>query len=102
MSKLMWILGATCLGVAAYVLLADPSADDADDLQSQVSGWGTKNRVKGTGGVLGGKLEQGFGKLTGDEQLQGQGAVDEGGGRGKDLAGQAAHAGRDTIADVKN
>ncbi len=107
MNKFMWILGATCLGVAAYVLITDSAAnaraaDGVDDLESQVSGWGTKNRVKGTGGVLGGKLKQGFGQLTGDDELQGEGAVDEGIGRVKDAAGQAAHAVSDTIADLKS
>ena len=107
MNKFMWILGATCLGVAAYVLIVDSEADaryadGANDLESQVSGWGTKNRVKGTGGVLGGKLKQGFGRLTGNEQMEGEGVADEGVGRVKDFAGQAAHAVSDTIADLKS
>ncbi len=106
MNKFMWVLGATCLGVAAYVLLSDASAnrrtaDGLDDLSDEVSDWGTKNRVKGTGGVLGGKLKQGFGKLTGDDELQGEGAVDEGVGRVKDVAGQAAHAVSDAVAGFK-
>ena len=107
MNKFMWILGATCLGVAAYVLIADASAnrraaDGLDDLSDDVSDWGTKNRVKGTGGVLGGKLKQGFGKLTDDDDLQGEGAVDEGVGRIKDVAGRAAHSVSDAISDLKS
>ncbi len=107
MNKFMWILGATCLGVAAYVLISDAAAnrrtaDGLDDLSDDVSNWGTKNRVKGTGGVLGGKLKQGFGKLTDDEDLQGEGVVDEGVGRVKDIAGQAAHAVSDAVAGLKN
>ncbi len=108
MNKFMWILGATCLGVAAYVLISEAQNnprtagyDGVDDLSDQVGDWGTKKRVSGTGGVLGGKLKQGFGKLTGDDELQGEGAVDEGTGRVKDLAGQAAHAVSDTIDDLR-
>ena len=58
--------------------------------------------MTGTGGVLGGKLKQGLGKLTGDEQTEGEGYVDEAVGRVKDGAGQAAHAVSDAIADLKS
>ncbi len=107
MNKFMWVLGATCLGVAAYVLLNDVNgnrqyADSADELGSKVGGWGTKQRVTGTGGAIGGKLKQGFGKVTGDDQLQGEGFVDEAVGNVKDTAGKAAHAVSDTIANLKS
>jgi uncharacterized protein YjbJ (UPF0337 family) len=106
MNKFMWILGATCLGAAAYVLFSDQLATGArqgygaNDLGSDVGQWGTKQRVKGSGGVLGGKLKQGFGKLTGDDQTESEGYADEVGGRLKDAAGQAAHAVSDTIAEL--
>ena len=98
MSKFMWILGATCLGVAGYVFFTDSfdsqdqSADALDEFGQSVSNWGTKNRVTGTGGQLGGKLKQGLGKLTGDDELQSEGVLDEGIGTVKDVAGKAAHA----------
>ena len=106
MNKFMWILGATCLGVAAYVLLTDVNgagtraADGVDEFGERVGGWGTRNRAAGAGGVLGGKLKQGFGKLTGDDELAGEGYADEAGGRLKDTAGQAAHAVSETISDL--
>ncbi len=106
MNKFMWILGVTCLGAAAYVLFSDRLATDAgtgygaDDLGDNVSQWGTRQRVKGTGGVLGGKLKQGLGKLTGDDRTESEGYLDEAGGRVTDAAGQAAHAVSDTIADL--
>ena len=116
MSKFMWILGATCLGVAGYVLLSDVAAggrtagvrygsdgtNEMDELGASVGGWGTKSRVKGTGGVLGGKLEQGLGELTDDKAVKGKGVLDETVGQVKDAAGQAAHAVSSTIADLKN
>jgi uncharacterized protein YjbJ (UPF0337 family) len=107
MSKVMWILGLTCLGVTAYVFLSETAseryvpADSFDEFGERAGTWGTKKRVTGTGGVLGGKLKQGFGKVTGDEKLQGEGLVDEGVGRVKDAAGQVAHAVSDAIADRK-
>jgi uncharacterized protein YjbJ (UPF0337 family) len=108
MNKLGWILGLTCLGVTAYVFLSEASServqtaggyDDADEFGERAGNWGTKQRVKGTGGVLGGKLKQGFGKVTGVNQTEAEGLVDEGVGRVKDAAGQVAHAVSDAIAD---
>ncbi len=106
MNKFMWILGATCLGVAAYVLLNGSQgaglagADDVDEFGDRLSGWGSKNRMKGTGGVLGGKLKQGFGDITGDDRTKGEGVVDEAVGHVKDTAGQAAHAVSDAVSDL--
>lgn len=104
MSKFMWILGATCLGVAGYLFFTDSlgtrgqSGDELDEFGERVGNWGTKNRVTGTGGQLGGKLKQGAGKLTGDDELQSEGMLDEGIGKVKDAAGKAAHAVSDAIS----
>ncbi len=106
MNKFMWIIGVACLGAAAYVLLTDAggvgtrAADGVDEFGERVGGWGTGKRAAGAGGVLGGKLKQGFGKLTGDDELAGEGYADEAGGRVKDAAGQAAHAVSETISDL--
>ncbi len=106
MGKFLWVLGAASLGVAAYVILNDraasmQAADGLDEFSGRADMWGAKQRVTGTGGVLGGKLEQGFGKLTGDRSTQGEGLLDEAAGRVKDTAGQAAHAVSGAIQDAK-
>jgi uncharacterized protein YjbJ (UPF0337 family) len=94
MNKLGWILGLTCLGVTAYVFLSEASServqtaggyDDADEFGERAGNCG--------------KLKQGFGKVTGDNQTEAEGLVDEGVGRVKDAAGQVAHAVSDAIAD---
>ena len=106
MGKFLWILGAVSLGVAAYVILNDRSAsyasDGVDDLSTRADVWGAKQRVTGTGGALGGKLEQGLGKLTGDPAVQGKGALDETVGKVKDAAGQAVHAVTGALDDAKS
>lgn len=108
MNKFMWILGATCLGVAAYVLLTDANgarpqyADGLDEVRDNIGQWGTGKRVTGTGGAVGGKLKQGVGKLTGNDKLQGEGFVDEAVGNVKDAAGKAAHSVSDAISDLKS
>lgn len=103
MNKLLLILGGAALGIAAYVIYNDSlSASTADGLSGKADLWGSKNRVKGTGGILGGKLEQGLGRLTGDPAIEGKGVLDETVGRVKDAAGQAAHAVSDTIDGLKS
>ena len=107
MGKVLWFLGAASLGVAAYVILSDRStspayADGLDEFTGKADAWGAKQRVTGTGGVLGGKLEQGFGKLTGNESRQTEGVLDETVGRVKDAAGQAAHAVTNAVSEARN
>ena len=106
MKNLPWILAAVGLGLAAYVVLSQPTerfatgSPDVDDATDSVSGWGTKQRVKGTGGSVLGKAKEGLGNLTGDDTLAGEGLVDQVTGAVKDTAGQAAHAVSDTIHDL--
>ena len=100
MGKFLWILGAASLGVAAYVIFSSEGGDSG--FGTQAGTWGTKQRVKGTGGVLGGKLEQGLGDLTGDPAVQGKGVLDQAVGTVKDTAGKAAHAVSDAVSDAKS
>ncbi len=106
MGKLLWILGAASLGVAAYVILSDQEAfagaSNGQDLDARTGIWGTKQRVKGTGGILGGKIEKGLGDLTDDPAVKGKGVLDQVVGQVKDTAGQAAHAVSDAIGDAKS
>lgn len=106
MKTFLWLVGLGTLGVAAYVIFSNnqldgaPGRSDVNDAGDQVGSWGTKQRVKGTGGELGGKLKQGVGKVTGDKSLEGSGVLDQATGAVKDAAGQAAHAVQDTIQDL--
>lgn len=108
MNKFIWLVGATCLGVAAYVLLSDIATrdalemDGADEASARTGLWGTKQRASGLGRQLGGRLKEGAGWVTGDRGLQGEGALDELGGKVQDLAGQAAHAVSGAIDDLKH
>ena len=113
MKAFPWILAAAGLSVAAYLIVnaqttqyasGDP---DVEDAASKTSAWGSKQRVTGTGNQLGGKLKegkakQGVGNLTGDDQLAGEGVVDETVGTVTDAPGKAAHAVSDTIHDLNN
>ena len=108
MKNLPWLLAAVGLGLAAYVILnQEPEqfatgSSDLDDAAARTSGWGTRQRAKGTGGDLLGKAKEGVGNLTGNDRLAGEGLVDQAVGAVKDTAGQAAHAVSDTIRDLNH
>ena len=95
MNKIVFWLGIAFAGAAAYVLLSDSSGnsqavDGADEFGVRAGAWGTRKRAGGLGGVLGGKLKQGAGRLVDDPGLEGEGVVDEITGRVKNAVGQAA------------
>jgi uncharacterized protein YjbJ (UPF0337 family) len=55
-----------------------------------------EDRLYGTARNLGGKVEEGVGRTTGDVKTQLQGKLDQAAGVAQDLYGQAADAARDT------
>lgn len=103
MSKFLWILGGTTLGLAAYVITKQPQPANADGLSeagSNLGAWGTQQRASGLGGQLKGKVEQGAGNLTGDADTADKGAFDEATGEVKDAAGKAAQAIGGAVQDL--
>ena len=57
-----------------------------------------ESRISETARNLGGKVEEGFGRVTGDLKAQAQGKLDQAVGTAQDLYGQTADAARDTAA----
>jgi uncharacterized protein YjbJ (UPF0337 family) len=55
-----------------------------------------ENRVSGTVRNVGGKAEEGLGRVTGDLKTQVQGKLDQAAGAAQDLYGQTADVARDT------
>ena len=54
-----------------------------------------ENRAKGTVRTVGGKVEEGFGRATGDTKTQVEGALNQAAGTAQDLYGQTADVARD-------
>ncbi len=105
MKTFLWILGASTLGVAAYVVFSNDSfapAAGADQAEDKVGAWGAKQRTGAATNKVGGKLKQGVGKFTGDDKLKGSGLADQASGAVKDAAGKAAEAISDTLHDLKS
>ena len=102
--KLSWIIAGVSAGLLYYVIKNQPTSaystgynDDVDDAASSIGNWGTKQRVSGTGSELGGKVQEGFGKLTGDKETEGKGVVNQAVGSVKNVAGKAANAVEDAV-----
>ena len=55
-----------------------------------------EDRITGTARNLGGKLEEGVGRVTGDIKEQVQGKLDQAAGAAQDLYGQTTDVARDT------
>ena len=55
-----------------------------------------EDRIAGTARNIGGKLEEGVGRATGDIKEQVQGKLDQAAGAAQDLYGQTAEVARDT------
>ena len=55
-----------------------------------------EDRIAGTTRNLGGKVQEGFGRVTGDTKTQAEGLVNQAAGTAQDLYGQA----KDTAADA--
>ncbi len=94
------------LGVTLLVLLNEPKADyatgydDVEDAARKTFRWGTKSRAKGTAESVVGAVKEGVGRITGNEQLAGEGSVERAVGDVKDAAGTAGQAGGQTIHDL--
>ena len=103
MKALPWIIAGVGVSLAAYFVVNQPGlrhatgSEDVEDAAGQAALWGSKKRISGKGTGLFGKLKEGVGRATGDDQLAAEGAADQFVGGAKDVAGQAAHAVADTI-----
>jgi uncharacterized protein YjbJ (UPF0337 family) len=60
-----------------------------------------ENRVAGTAKNLGGKVEEGFGRVTGDAKTQAKGLYNQAEGAVQDLYGQAVDSAGDAAQAVK-
>ena len=106
MKALPWILAGVAVGLVTYFALNQPELqyetgnDDIEDAADRTAFWGSKQRVSGAGGTLFGKVKEGVGRVTGDQQLADEGAADQVVGAVKDAVGSAAQAVGQTIHEL--
>jgi uncharacterized protein YjbJ (UPF0337 family) len=106
MKALTWVIAGVGAGIAAYIVLNQPGPryatgdDDVEYAAGRAALWGSKQRISGIGGGLAGKLKEGIGRATGNEQLAGDGVTDQFAGAVKETAGKAAQVAGQTIHDL--
>ena len=106
MKALTWVMAGVGAGIAAYIILNQPGPryatgdDDVEYGADRAALWGSKQRVYGAGRGLAGKVKEGVGRITGDDELAGEGVVDQAAGAVKDTAGRAAQAVGQTVHDL--
>jgi uncharacterized protein YjbJ (UPF0337 family) len=106
MKALPWIFAGIGVGIAAYVVLNQPGLQyatgdaDVEDVADRTAVWGSKQRISGAGGGFAGRLKEGFGRITGDDNLEAEGVTDQVVGAVKDTAGQMAQAAGHTIHEL--
>ena len=61
-----------------------------------------EDRISGTARNVGGKIEEGVGRLTGDTRTQIQGKLDQAAGAAQDLYGQTADAAPTPLLPLTN
>jgi uncharacterized protein YjbJ (UPF0337 family) len=106
MKPFFWVLAGASFAVAAYIILNQPGpeygtgSDDVEFAARRATSWGSKQRLSGAGAGLGGKLKEGFGQVTGDDELASEGVADQVVGAIKDTAGKAAQVAGETLHEV--
>jgi uncharacterized protein YjbJ (UPF0337 family) len=107
MRALPWIIAGVGIGVGVTILLfndAEPNYatgyDGVESAARKTFGWGTKQRAQGKVGAFAGAIKEGVGRITGDDQMAGEGATDQVVGNVKDAAGHLGHAVAETIHDL--
>ncbi len=106
MKNLPWFIAAIGLGLAVWVINSTPApqyatgSDALEDAANKASNWGSKQRVRGTGGRFVGKVKQGVASLTGDPNLSDEGTGQEAAGTVTEAIGKVAQAAGQTIHDL--
>jgi uncharacterized protein YjbJ (UPF0337 family) len=106
MKAITWVIAGVGVAVAAYIVLNQPGPqyaagdDDVEYAANRTTLWGSKQRLSGKGGGLAGRLKEGVGRVTGNDQLAGEGVADQVSGAVKDAAGEIAQAAGQTIHEL--
>jgi uncharacterized protein YjbJ (UPF0337 family) len=106
-SNLPWIVAGIGAGIAAtYFLMnqprlqSDTGYDSLEESAARTFGWGSKARVTGAGRNIVGRMKEGVGRLTGRDDIAGEGVMDQAEGSVRNAAGTVAQAAGETIHDL--
>jgi len=106
MKALPWIVAGIGVGLLAYIAFTNRElwyvieSDGVEKAARRAFGWGTRQRAAGTGGQVIGKLKEGLGRLSGNDDLAARGLADQIGGAAKGAVGNVAQAAAETMHDL--
>ncbi len=101
-----WLFAGIGIGLAVYLVANAPQpeyATGSDNLEGaarNASGWGMKQRAKGLGSNIAGRVKEGLGNLTGNPDLAGSGVADQVAGDLREGAGKFAQTAGQTLHDL--
>jgi uncharacterized protein YjbJ (UPF0337 family) len=106
MKAFAWLAAGIGLGLATYLIANTPTpeyatgSDNVDDAARNTFGWGMKQRARGLGRNVAGRVKEGVGNLTGDADLAGSGVADQVEGEVREGVGRVAQAAGQTLHDL--
>ncbi|HEX4154304.1 MAG TPA: CsbD family protein [Acidobacteriaceae bacterium] len=106
--KLLWLTAGVGLGIAAYLIFNTPAPryatgsedEDVEDAARATAHWGTRQKARGAGSDVLGRVKQGIGNLTGSDQLADEGTGDRIAAAVQHTAGDVAQAAGQTLHDL--
>ena len=106
MKTLAWLVSGIGIGLVVYLIAnaSEPEyatgSDDVADAARNTFGWGMKQRAKGLGSKLAGRVKESVGNLTGNPDLADSGIADQVEGEVREGAGRFAQAAGQTLHDL--
>lgn len=106
MKTLAWLVAGAGIGFVVYLIANAPEpeyatgSDNLEEAAGKTFGWGMKQRARGVGSNIAGRVKEGIGNLTGDADLADSGVADRVEGEVREGVGSVAQAAGQTLHDL--
>lgn len=106
MKTLAWLAAGIGIGFFVYLVTNAPApeyatgSDNVAEAARNTFGWGMKQRAKGLGRNIAGRVKENVGDLTGDTDLADSGFADQLEGNVREGVGRVAQAAGQTLHDL--
>jgi uncharacterized protein YjbJ (UPF0337 family) len=106
MKTLAWLAAGIGVGLTVYLIANAPvseyatGSDTVADAARNTFGWGMKQRAKGIGRSVAGRVKEDFGNITGNQDVADSGLADQVEGDVREGVGRVAQAAGQTLHDL--
>ena len=106
MKTFAWLAAGIGIGLATYLIANAPEpeyatgSDNVADAARSTFGWGTKQRARGLGSKLAGRVKENVGNLAGNPDMVDSGAANQVEGEVREGVGRLAQAAGQTLHDL--